>query len=334
MQAIQQARFGSADELRLVTLADPEPREGQVRIAVAAAGVHLLDTTLRAGCAAGPAPLPELPAIPGREVAGVVDAVGPGVDAVWLGRHVVAHLGAAGGGYAELATAPVGSLHQVPGDLDPAEAIAMIGTGRTAAGVVEAVRMTADDTVLVLAAAGGLGSLLVQIGLVTAGRVIGAAGGPDKTARVRELGATAVDYREPGWTAAVEAATPGHPVTVVLDGVGGVLGRQALELLAPGGRHVLLGWSSGAPTELTATDVVARGLTVTSAIGPRLLQRPGGLRPLERRALAALAAGQLRPLLTDFPLAEAAAAHRALEGRSTVGKVVLRTRRPMGATAR
>jgi NADPH:quinone reductase len=112
-------------------------------------------------------------------------------------------------------------------------------------------------------------------------------------------------------------------VTVAFDGVGGEVGRGALELLAPGGRLVLFGWSSGEPTRLSAIDLFARGLTASAAIGPRILNRPGGMRDLEELALAALADGRLVPIVQRFPLADAAAAHAALEARQTVGKAVL-----------
>ena len=105
MHAIRLHAFGPAANLRYEEVEDPRPGPGQVRIAVAASGVHLIDTALRAGRPMGPLPLPELPTIPGREVAGTVDAVGPDVDEGWVGRRVVAHLGLASGGYAELAVA-------------------------------------------------------------------------------------------------------------------------------------------------------------------------------------------------------------------------------------
>src|SRR5689334_25327713 len=114
MKAIRQHEFGGPGTLRLEEVADPVPGPGRVRIAVAAAGVHLLDTALRAGRGGGPFPLPALPMTPGREVAGTVDAVGTGVDDAWRGRAVVAHLGQASGGYARLAVADVTALHPVP----------------------------------------------------------------------------------------------------------------------------------------------------------------------------------------------------------------------------
>lgn len=175
MHAIRQYEFGPASTLQYEEVDDPHPTEGQVRIAVTAAGVHLLDTTIRAGQQGGPFPLPELPMTPGREVAGVVDAVGGGVDEQWLGKRVVAHLGQASGGYAELAVREVDALHELPDGLADDVAVAMIGTGRTTLGILETARLTSDDVVLVTGAAGGVGTLLVQAGRnagATVGKVI------------------------------------------------------------------------------------------------------------------------------------------------------------------
>jgi len=224
VHAIRLHAFGPAENLVYEEVDDPQPGPGQVRIAVRAAGVHLLDTNIRSGATGGPFPLPDLPQIPGREVAGVVDAVGADVDGSWLGRRVVAHLGMASQGYAELAVAPVGSLHELPDGLADDAAVAMIGTGRTTLAVLEAADLRPDDVVLVTAAAGGIGNLLVQAARNVGATVIGVAGGPDKVARVRELGAdVAVDYRTPSW--ADELAD--HEVTVAFDSVGGDVGRAA-----------------------------------------------------------------------------------------------------------
>src|SRR4051812_14253309 len=137
MHAIRLHEFGPPENLRYEELTDPSPGEDQVRIAVEAAGVHLIDTSIRAGRSGGPFPLPELPMTPGREVAGTVD-----------GRRVVAHLGMASGGYAELALAPANALHDIPEGLASDVAVAAIGTGRTAVGVLEVAEVTSDDVVL------------------------------------------------------------------------------------------------------------------------------------------------------------------------------------------
>ncbi len=324
MHAIRQHEFGPAEKLIYEEVADPVAAKDRVRIAVEAAGVHLLDTTIREGRSGGPFPLPELPMTPGREVAGRVDAVGPGVDEALLGCRVVAHLGVASGGYAELALAPVAALHELPDDLPADAAVAMIGTGRTTMGILEVAQPTPEDVVLVTAAAGGIGSLVVQAAHNIGAFVVGAAGGPDKVERARKLGAdVGVDYRKAAWPEAVREALEGRDITVALDGVGGEIGRGALELLGPGGRIVMFGWSSGEPLQVSTSDLYAGGITASAAVGPRIMQRPGGMRELETRALAEAAAGRLVPLLTRFPLADAAQAHAALETRQTVGKTVL-----------
>jgi NADPH2:quinone reductase len=324
MRAIQLHEFGPAENLRLEEVPDPVPGEGQVRIAVEAAGVHVLDTYIRSGASGGPFPLPPLPTIPGREVAGVVDALGPGADPNLLGRRVVAHLGMASAGYATAAVAAATSLHVIPDHVGADVAVAMIGTGRTAAGVLRAAALTADDTVLIPAAAGGLGSLFVQEAKQVGAFVAGLAGGSDKVAAVLALGAdVAVDYRDARWLELVREALGDRDLSVVLDGVGGDDGRKAFDLLGPGGRHVIFGFTAGAPTQITTADLLGQGLTVTSALGPALIRRPGALRELETSALARAADGIWRPLITAFPLADAAAAHRALTERATTGKVVL-----------
>ncbi|GLW98626.1 zinc-binding dehydrogenase [Microtetraspora sp. NBRC 16547] len=327
MRAIRLHAFGPAENLRYEEVEDPSPAAGQLRIAVRAAGVHLVDTAIRAGVYhGGPIPAPDLPTIPGREVAGVVDAVGEGADPGWLGKRVVTHLGMVPGGYAELAVRDAGSVHELPDGLGYEAAIAMIGTGRTTMGILDVAAFASDDVVLVTAAAGGIGNLLVQAAVGAGATVVGLAGGAAKVERVRRLGAThAVDYTAPDWREAVRAALGDREATVALDGVGGTLGRGAMELLGIGGRLVLFGWADSAdgPTEITTEDLYARGLTASVAVGPRILNRPGGLRSLEERALAAAATGALVPLTQSFPLKDAAAAHAALETRATMGKVVL-----------
>jgi NADPH:quinone reductase len=324
MHAIRLHAFGPPANLRYEEVAEPSPGAGQVRIAVRAAGVHLLDTVIRSGRSGGPFALPELPTIPGREVAGIVEAASDGGEA-WVGRRVVAHLGEASGGYAELAVCDAQALLAVPDGLADEAAVAMVGTGRTALGLLEVADLQPDDVVLVTAAAGGIGTLALQGARRAGATVVGAAGGTEKVGRVRELGAdVAVDYDAAGWPEEVRAALGGGGVTVVLDGVGGERGRAAFELLAPGGRIILYGWSSGEPTPIAAADLYARGLSATAALGPRMLGRPGGIRGLAEAALAEAGAGRLVPVVGQrFALADAAAAHEALESRLSVGKVVL-----------
>ncbi|MFD5657591.1 zinc-binding dehydrogenase [Streptomyces hirsutus] len=322
MHAIRLHAFGPAENLTHEQVEDPRPGPGQVRITVRAAGVHLLDTALRQG-QQGPAPAPAtLPTVPGREVAGVVDALGDGTPAHWLGRRVVAHLGFAPGGYAELAVTDADRLHEIPERLDFAQAVAMIGTGRTVMGIVQFAEPGPGDVVVVPAAAGGIGTLLVQYAKNAGATVVGLAGGPGKTARVSANGADlAVDYTDPAWPARLAAHE--SKVTLIYDGVGGDVARAAVALLAPGGRHVVFGWSAQG---LDSTGPYLVDGVSLNVLGPEMMRRAGGPRPvrtLELRALAEAAEGRLTPAVHRFPLAEAAAAHRALENRGTTGKIVL-----------
>jgi NADPH2:quinone reductase len=320
VHAIRLHAFGPPDHLVLDELPDLSPDPGHVRIAVEASGVHLLDTTLRRGDA-GPVPLPELPTVPGREVAGVVDAVGRDADPAWLGQRVVAHLGQVPGGYAEQAVTAAQHLLAVPDRVGFPEAVAAVGTGRTALGVVELEPPSPDDVVLVPSAAGGLGWLLVQSALAAGATVVAAASG-ERTAVLAGVGAAlVVDYTQPGWEEKVRAETGG--VTLVYDGVGGDVGRATLELLRPGGRHVMFGFSAGTPTRLTTDDLIGRGITAGWSLGPRMMALPGGIPGLAGRALAKVAAGEWQPLVSTYPLAEAGRAHADLEGRRALGKVVL-----------
>jgi NADPH2:quinone reductase len=324
MHAIRLHTFGPAENLTYEEVADPLPGPGQVRIAVEAAGVHLLDTALREG-EQGPLPGPtRLPTVPGREVAGVVESLGEGVAALWLGKRVVAHLGFSPGGYAELAVTDVDRAHEIPANLNAAEAVAMIGTGRTAMGILQFAELGPDAVAVIPAAAGGIGTLLVQYAKNAGAVVIGLAGGPEKVARVQTGGADlAVDYKEPGWPDKVRAYLGGREATVVFDGVGGDVARESVALLGPGGSHLVFGWSAEGIRD--GEPYLVDGVS-ERVLGPVMMQRTGGpnpVRTLELRALTEAAAGRLTPAVQRFPLAEAAAAHRALETRGTIGKVVL-----------
>jgi NADPH2:quinone reductase len=258
---------------------------------------------------------------PGREVAGVVDAVGTGVDPGWIGRPAVGHLGLASGGYAELALAPAVGLHDLP-ELRAEVAVAAIGTGRTAVGILEQAAIGPDDVVLVTAAAGGLGGLFLQ-GARAAGAVaVGAAGGAEKVAAVRALGAdVAVDYLEPAWPDRSPRPSASGGSAWSWTASAGELARAALELLGPGGRILLFGLSSGEPTRVQTSDLMRLGITASWALGGGIADR---MRELETKALAEAAAGRLVAVVgRRFPLAQAAEAHRAIEARETMGKVVL-----------
>lgn len=332
MKAIIQEKFGGAEELKLADVQLPEPGEHQVLIRVEAAGVHAVDTDIRRGDGPPSMPRPRLPMTPGREVAGIVAALGRGVGEELLGSRVVVHLGFASGGYAEFALAAAASLHHIPDHVSFAAAVAAIGTGRTAQLVMGRAGLTAHDVVIVTGASGGLGSQLVELALAAGCTVIALYGGPAKLPVIEALQADhpstpgrllAVDSLKPGWPGAMREALAAHSdsgePTVLLDGVGGDIGRSALEALGAGGRVVLVGWSSKSPLRVDTADILAGGLAVSSALGAPITD----LRSLESAALAAVAEGHVRPQFHAFPLAAAAAAHEAIEGRRSRGKVVL-----------
>jgi NADPH2:quinone reductase len=322
MKAVVLREFGSAENLTYETVPDPRPGDGQVRIAVTAVGLHYIETAMRAGLPIGP-PLPELPTVFGSEVAGVVDAVGAGVDESWIGQGVVTASGQPGG-YAELAVADVGSVQPIPGGVDDDVAVAMIRTGATTLGLLDLADIGAGDVVLVTSAAGGVGRMVVQHARSVGATVVGAAGGPDKVAAVRDLGAdVAVDYNRADWAATVRDALGGNRVSVVLDGVGGDKAEAAFALLTHGGRFVSIGASSREEPHLDEALQKSRGLTVIDALA-RLLSDFSQFFELERRALEGAAKGELVPAIQEFPLAAAAEAHAALESRKTTGKVILR----------
>ncbi|MFG2501669.1 zinc-binding dehydrogenase [Streptomyces sp. NPDC048441] len=344
MHAIRLHTFGPAEHLTYEETPDPSPAPGQVRIAVTAAGAHLLDTAIRAGIK-GPLPeLPALPTIPGREVAGTVESLGEGVEKSWLGKRVVAHIGFAPGGYAELTVTEASRLHEIPEDLDDAQAVALIGTGRTTMGILQFAELTPASVAVIPAAAGGIGTLLVQYAKHAGATVIGLAGGPEKTALVEANGADlAVDYKTPDWPDKVRTyltelsandangSNGANGATVVFDGVGGEAGLAAVDLLAPGGEHIVFGWSGkglhdGEPLTFTDEQLAARGITQTGVLGPVMMRKAGGdnpVRTLELAALAEAAKGHFTPAVQRYPLSEAARAHADLENRRTVGKVVL-----------
>ncbi len=323
MRAVVQRRAGGPEELRVEEIADLAPGPGQVLVEVEAAGVHLVDTTIRAGgeWAGGAA---TFPMTPGREVAGRVVELGDGVDPSWRERRAVAHLGMANGGYASHTIVDVGSLFALPEHVDAAAAVAMVGTGRTAVAILDAAPLTSDDVVVVTGAAGGLGSLLIRMVDRAGARTVGVAGGAHKTDVVRSLGTTIVaDHRSDDWAVQVREALAGRGVTVALDGVGGSVGRVAFELIEPAGRMVIFGAASGDEMPFELSDLYRSGVSISAAVGARMF-RPGAMYDAARRAVQLLIDGEVAPLVgPPFSLENAPDAHRALEERTAVGKVVL-----------
>lgn len=330
MRAIVVREFGGPEVLRLEEVPDPVPGAGQLLVRVAAAGVQFIETQTRTGSLQGVSPVApkSLPWIPGREVAGTVLAVGEGVDAHWVGRRTAGLTTAvgSGGGYASLALVETGSAQQIPDTLGFAEAVSLLGTGRTALGLVELAGVGEGDTVLIESAAGAVGLLSAQLARAAgAAHVIGLARGAEKLALVKEFGAdAAIDYAQDDWPEQVRAAAP-DGVTVVFDGNGGTVGELAFDLLADGGRFVIFGFSSGSMTQLDPGLVAARSINLLSYFGPATGSRSPEVQARQTRdVIAAAAQGRLRAFVGQrFPLDQAPAAHSAITARATVGKTVL-----------
>lgn len=315
MRAIRVDGYGGPEVLVPVELADPVPGAGEVVVRAEAVDTIFVETQIRGGW--GEAFGIHPPYVPGGAAAGTVVAVGEGVDPGWQGRRVVAAPGTKGT-YAELVRVPVELLVPVPAGLEPAEAAALAHDGVTGSGIAEGVGIGAGDRVLILGAAGGMGTLLVQLAVAAGAYVVGAARGGRKLALIRELGADlAVDYTEPGWTDAV-----GAPVDVLLDGVGGDLGVAGFGLVRDGGRVSSHGAPSGGFAELDPAEAERRKIAVRGIAEVQF--PPAEITRLAGFALAEAAAGRLRPVIArTFPLAEAAEAHRAIEARAIAGKALL-----------
>jgi NADPH2:quinone reductase len=319
MRAIWLTEFGAPSVLVPGEAPDPTPAEGQVRVDVEAASVVFVETQLRAGGFAPPGGARKPPYIPGNGVGGVVGAVGPHVDPGLVGRRVVTTTGGSGG-YAERVAVDADGLIDVPDAVTMTDAVALLADGRTALGLFGLAKPAAGEWVLIEAAAGGVGTLLVQLCLAAGARVIGAASNDRKLSIVRELKAEAVDYARPDWTDEVKRITGGEAVNVAFDGVGGEIGSIAASLTAAGSRFVVHGAASGGMTD--ATRAAQRGATV---YGMRDL---GGMNAgeLSARALAEAVAGRLHPVIGQtYPLERAADAHATIEARRSVGKTLLLT---------
>ncbi len=324
MRVVQALRFGGPE--MLVASEVPEPVAGpeEVVVDVSVAPVLFLDTQIRRGWGGEWFPVTP-PYVPGNGVAGQVTFVGKGVDPGWVGRRVVTDTGERGGhgGYAEQAVVPVERLIPVLDGLDLPEAAALLHDGRTALRLAEVAGIRPGERVLVLAAGGGLGILLVQLAHAAGAQVIGAARGKPKLDLVRELGADAVvDYSEPGWPEHVREATGGHGPDVVFDGVGGPIGWAAFEITVRGGRFSAHGAPSGAFTMIDPREAQRHGVPVS---GIEQVQLAGAdAHRLAERALSEAAAGRIRPVIGQtFPLERAADAHAAIEARSVIGKTLL-----------
>jgi NADPH:quinone reductase len=318
VRAVVIREFGPPEVLEPAEVADVAAGPDEVVIDVEFANVTFVETQIRAGRPPHPSMLSALPAILGNGVGGTVagPAGGPG-----SGRPVVASLNGTGG-YAERAVSPASRVIEVPDGLALRNAVALLADGRTALAVARQAALRAGETVLVEAAGGGVGTLLVQMARQAGARVVALASQPRKLALARDLGADlTVDYGRDGWEKQVRDFA--GQVDVVFDGVGGDIGLAAFGLLGAGGRFCPFGMASGSFAAVPPELARDREVTVRAGAGGS----PEELAALARTALAEAAAGRLRPVIgQEFELAEAARAHAAIEARETVGKTLLTAR--------
>ncbi|MTE16225.1 zinc-binding dehydrogenase [Nocardia aurantiaca] len=327
MRVVQAKKFGGPEVLAVSEVPDPVADSGEVVVRVAAADVMFLDTTLRSGWASDYFPV-ETPFVPGGAVTGTVESVGPDVDPAWVGKRVATPTAASGiggglpiGGYAERALAKVATLAVIPDELSFEQAAALVHDGRTVLAVADRAAMRPGQWVLITAAAGGLGTLLVQLARAAGAQVIAAARGEAKLALAQRLGAhEVVDYSESGWADRVRERTGG--VQVVLDGAGGEIGRAALTATAPGGLLIAYGNSAGGFAAVDAEAAAAQSVTLVTLF--EIATPDTDWLTLHDRAQAEVAAGRLEVVIGQtFPLDEAAAAHAAIGARTAVGRTIL-----------
>ena len=320
MKAIQVSQTGGPDALVPVELPASKPKANEAVVQIKAAGVNFIDVYFREG--RYPA---QLPFVNGQEAAGVVTEIGSEVTEVQVGDRV-AYSGALGS-YAEYAAVPAARLVKIPNDLSFEQAAAAMLQGMTAHYLVHSTyKLQAGETALIHAAAGGVGLLLVQMAKKIGARVIGTAGSQEKVQLARDTGADeCIIYTEADFETETRRFTDGKGVNVIYDGVGKATFEKGLNVLVPRGYLVLFGGSSGAVPPFDLIKLSQKGsLFVTR---PTLGHYTATREELEWRAndvLQWIAAGELKLRIhKTYPLAEAAQAHRDLEGRKTTGKLLL-----------
>lgn len=320
MKAVRVHKYGGSEVLMLEDIPVPEPKAGEARVKIEAIGVNFIDIYQRTGLY----PL-QTPFTAGSEGAGVIDAVGDGVTKVKKGDRVAYAMVL--GSYAEYATVPVWRLVPVPTNVDAKSAAAIMLQGMTAHYLTYSTYpLKQGETALVHAAAGGVGLLLIQIAKMRGARVIGTVSTEQKAQLARQAGADDVIlYTQTDFLAEVKKLTDGKGVHVVYDSVGATTFDKSLDCLRPRGYLVLFGQSSGPVPPFDPGKLAGKGslfLTRPSLAHytldrAELLQRSGDL-------FNWLASGKLKLRVeSTFPMANAAEAHRQLEGRQTTGKVIL-----------
>ena len=327
MRTVQMSRFGGPEVFEVIETPIPMPGPGQVLVRVYAVGVNLSETLMRQNRYAV---TPELPAILGNEVAGVIEALGAGVGRLAVGARVVAPLFATGafvGGYAEYVLIDAGFVAPLPDALSFEVATALMIQGLTALYLIKQVPPQ-GKTVMVSAAAGGVGSLLVQLAnRAGAKTVIAAASTTEKLDFARSLGTHAgVNYTRADWVEQARAASGGAGPDIIYESVGGAVTNAGLKALAPLGQLVIYGALNIQSFQLRVPELLGlifKNQSVTGfAFAPLLT--PDGLKAGLAELFDLAVRGQIKVTISGtFPLEHAAEAHRALEGRRTTGKLVL-----------
>ena len=326
MKAIAITSHGAPEVLRLTECAPPVAAAGEVLIRVAASGVNRPDVLQRKGFYPVPPGASELP---GLEVAGVIEAGDePAMREAGfkLGDRVCALV--AGGGYAELCTAPVGQCLPVPKGLSDIEAASLPETFFTVwSNVFDRARLQAGETLLIQGGSSGIGVTAIQLAKAAGATVIATAGSDEKCAACIKLGADhAINYRNADFAEAVKRITDGRGVNVILDMVAGAYVARELACLAEDGRLVFIAVQGGVEAQIDAGVVLRRRLTIT---GSTLRPRPVAFKTAIAKALRTtvwpwLEAGAVKPVIFRlFPAAEAAAAHTLMESNQHIGKLVL-----------
>jgi NADPH:quinone reductase len=313
MRAVQITEFGGPEVLRVVDLPEPTPGEGKLLVRVDRAGVNYADTHHAENSYLATT---TLPLVPGGEV------VGRTTD----GRRVVALVGS--GGYAEAAVADPVAAFDVPDGVDDVAALAMVVQGATAWLLLRrSAHLEPGESVVVHAAAGGVGSLAVQLAKQWgAGRVIATASSQDKRDLAIDLGAdVAVDANAEDMTAALREANGGRRVDIVLDMTGGRVTDQSLAALAPFGRLAFYGMANRTPpSPVSPASLLAHSTTVAGMWLAHALPVPGLLRGVLDDLFGMVSSGRLRAIAGgEYPLAEARRAHEDLRARRTTGKLTL-----------
>lgn len=320
MKAVRIHEYGGPVVLRYEEVPLPEPQRGEARVRIEAIGLNFLDVYYRSGLYRA-----TLPLIPGSEAAGVVDAAGPEVDEVSVGDRVAYAMSL--GAYAEYAVVPAARLVRVPGAIDARTAAAVMVGGLTAHYLAHSTYpLKRGETVLVHAAGGATGQLLVQVCKRLGATVFGTVSNEEKARLAREAGADAViRYVEEDFVEAVRRLTGGRGVDVVYDSVGKTTAERSLDCLRPRGYLVLFGNTSGPPPAVEPLTLMAKGSLYLTR--PNLAHYIATRQELLERAAAVfdwILRSELRIRIAEtFPLAQAADAHRKLEGRLLLGKGLL-----------